>query len=132
MSSIALLADKGPVRAKELAAQISIPGHYLSKVLRKLVEARLLNATKGHYGGFSLGRPAGKIRLIDVLEAVQEDLPAKRCIFGWRKCSSTDPCILHHRWNEVNTSFQNWARRTTLADIQKDAQGSRWLMPPSE
>lgn len=127
-SYIALYQDSGPVRAKDMSTAISIPQHYLSKVLRKLVEADILSATKGHNGGFLLSRSAKKIRLIDILEAVEIAVPPKHCIFGWRMCNSKEPCVLHHRWSSVNESFQKWARTTSLADIKSDAGKSNWIL----
>ena len=127
VSCIAVQGDKNPVAAKDLSKDISIPTHYLSKVLRRLVTAKILVATKGHNGGFMLARPAQKIKIVDILAAVETHVPAKHCIFGWRMCNSKDPCILHHRWSSVNDAFQNWARTTTLADIKNDAESSRWL-----
>ena len=126
-SCIAIQGETAPVAAKDLSKTISIPAHYLSKVLRRLVKARILNASKGHNGGFTLARPAQKIRILDILAAVESAVPAKHCIFGWRMCNSKEPCILHHRWSSVNDAFQNWARTTTLADIRDDAVASRWL-----
>ena len=126
-SYIAVHQESGPVRAKDMSSDISIPQHYLSKVLRKLVESEILAATKGHNGGFVLSKPSKKIKLLDVLEAVEVAVPAKHCIFGWRMCNSKDPCILHHRWSSVNDAFQKWARTTTLADIQDDADKTNWL-----
>ena len=128
-SFIALRQDHGPVRAKDMSAAISIPPHYLSKVLRKLVEAGILLATKGHNGGFALSRPSNKIRLVHILEAVETTVPARHCIFGWRMCSSKEPCVLHHRWSSVNEAFQKWARATTLDDIRKDAVKANWIVP---
>ena len=128
-SYISLRQDQGPVRAKDMSSAISIPPHYLSKVLRKLVEAGILNASKGHNGGFLLSRAASKIRLVHILEAVEIAVPAKHCIFGWRMCNSKDPCVLHHRWSRVNEAFQKWARTTSLEDIRKDATKANWLIP---
>ena len=128
-SYIALRQDQGAVRSKDMSAAISIPSHYLSKVLRKLVEAGILVATKGHNGGFILSRPPSKIRLLHILEAVEAAVPAKHCIFGWRMCDRKEPCVLHHRWNRVNEAFQKWARTTSLEDIRKDAVKSNWIVP---
>lgn len=131
MSNIALTRGAHPVRAKEISSQIQCPQHYVSKVLRKLVTAGLLKAERGHGGGFILARPAEKIMFCQVLEAVQGPLKAKQCIFGWRKCSNTTPCILHHRWNAVSDTFDEWSRTTSLADIQRDADQVEWLVRPA-
>ena len=132
MSTLAIQPDEKLVSAKSLSGETGIPLHYLSKVMRKLVEAGLLDAVKGHSGGFALARSPQKIRMVDIIEAIEAEVPVKHCIFGWRACNSNDPCILHHRWNAVNDAFQEWARKTTLADIRKGAAESSWLLPETK
>lgn len=127
MTNIALAQGAHPIRAKEIAEKIKCPSHYVSKVLRKLVTSGLLKAEKGHGGGFILARPANKIFFSEILQAVQEGMRPKQCIFGWRRCDSNEPCILHNGWDKVSTSFVQWTRETSLADIQSDAQKMNWL-----
>lgn len=128
MASVALARGAEPIRARDLAKNVGASPHYASKVLRKLVKAGLLRATKGHGGGFVLGRSATNVRLIQILDAVSAETQTKACIFGWRRCDSSNPCILHHRWNSVSSAFDEWARKTTLAEIQQDAEHATWLV----
>jgi Rrf2 family protein len=127
MSTVATIDQKAPISAKNLSAETGIPVHYLSKIMRKLVEKGLLSAEKGHRGGFTLAKTPQRIRIIDVIEAVEAHVPVKHCIFGWRACNSQDPCILHHRWSEVNDAFQRWARQTSLSDVKNDAVATGWM-----
>ncbi len=127
MANIALTRGARPIRAKEIASEIGCPAHYVSKVLRKLVTAGLLRAEKGHGGGFLLARSAERIFFCEVLEAVQGASEQKQCIFGWRRCDPKNPCILHHRWSAVSGVFLEWARNTSLGDIQQDAKKMDWL-----
>lgn len=123
MAFLALAAQEPSnkaLRAKDLAERLDVPVFYISKVLRRMVEAGLLKGTKGHGGGFLLAKPARKIRFIDIFEAIEGTIEGRRCVFGWSLCSSTSPCVLHHRWSELNDAFQRWARKTTLSDVQKD------------
>ena len=50
--------DAAAMRAIDLARATQVPVHYLSKVLRRLVDAGLLHSQKGHGGGFVLARRA--------------------------------------------------------------------------
>ena len=122
MACLAIQSQNGPLRARDLATQTQIPTHYISKVLRKMVEAKLLAATKGHQGGFQLALSPSKVRFVDILNAIGLVLKPKHCLFGWRTCSDRRPCILHHRWKEVSDTFRNWAEKTSLADIQCDVE----------
>jgi len=54
MAWLATVSGDEPVRAVDLSSATGIPTHYLSKVLRRLVLANLLESQKGQGGGFSL------------------------------------------------------------------------------
>ncbi|HFE47090.1 MAG TPA: transcriptional regulator, partial [Nannocystis exedens] len=59
-----------PLRARDLSTQSNIPPFYLSKVMRRLVVAGLVDSQRGHGGGFRLAKPPGAIRFFDILEAM--------------------------------------------------------------
>jgi Rrf2 family transcriptional regulator, iron-sulfur cluster assembly transcription factor len=120
MAYMALRTDCTPMRAKDLAEQVNIPIFYLSKILRRMVTADLLKATKGHGGGFLTTKPPEKIRFVDVFSAIEGEVVSASCVFGWDKCSDKTPCVLHHRWKEARRSFETWAKNTTLADVKGD------------
>jgi Rrf2 family protein len=48
----------------------SIPEHFVQKILTLLVRAGIVLATRGARGGFVLARPADRITLLEVVEAV--------------------------------------------------------------
>lgn len=127
MAAISTARGARPLRAAEISSEINCPKPYVSKVLRKLVSAGLLKAEKGHGGGFLLAKRSEQIFFCDIMEAVDTPTRQKHCIFGWRQCNSSKPCILHHRWNKVNSAFTEWSKNTSLQDIQKDAASSNWL-----
>jgi Rrf2 family protein len=53
------------------------PERYLLQVLRKLVLSGVLNSVRGVQGGFRLAKPANKITLLEIVEAV--DGPIGQC-----------------------------------------------------
>jgi Rrf2 family protein len=119
MTLIAAAPEGRATTAIEIAEQADIPAHYVSKVLRRLVQADLLSSQKGHRGGFCLTRPAAKIRFADVLSAIDQELSKNRCAFGWGTCNLRAPCPLHPAWKRLNEAFANWAATTTLADVAR-------------
>ena len=120
MAYVALHADDQRLSSKDIGKEINVPQAYLSKILRRMVAGGLLESNKGHGGGFKLARAPNKIKLIDVFAAMEQDTSPKRCVFGLSVCSSANPCVLHHRWNALNTQFQEWSRNTSLEDIRQD------------
>jgi Rrf2 family protein len=119
MTLIASAPEGQAITGVEIAEQVDIPVHYVSKVLRRLVEAGLLSSQKGHRGGFCLTRPADRIRFADILTAIDQQLSKDRCAFGWGTCNQREPCPLHPAWKRLNEAFSNWAATTTLADVAK-------------
>jgi Rrf2 family protein len=61
---------KIPVASHLTARDQGIPERFLLKVLKPLVAAGMLQSIKGPHGGYQLAKPASKITLLDVIEAV--------------------------------------------------------------
>jgi Rrf2 family protein len=60
----------GWVATHVVAAALGAPENFVRKVLTSLVEAGILRSDRGPGGGFRLARSAGKITLLEVVEAV--------------------------------------------------------------
>lgn len=114
---LATLSEGASVTATELASVTGVPPHYLAKVLRRLVRSGLLVAQRGQGGGFSLARPPARIRMLDVLDALDWAPAKNRCAFGWGACDPSHPCPLHPSWSKLNEAFLRWASTSTLADL---------------
>ena len=59
-----------PIASHLIAQARGIPERFLLKVLKPLVQARVLLSIKGPNGGYRLARPASDISMLEVLEAV--------------------------------------------------------------
>ncbi len=58
------------ILSQSISKEYDIPLEYLLKILQQLVKANVLRSKRGPRGGFSLARPAKKITLLNVIEAV--------------------------------------------------------------
>ncbi len=58
------------VLSQDISKKYDIPLEYLLKILQQLVKADVLRSKRGPRGGFSLARPAKKITLLQIIEAV--------------------------------------------------------------
>jgi Rrf2 family protein len=77
VEALAYLASHGEGRlvpSHEVARACGLSELYLSKLLGHLVRAGLVYGMKGPNGGYRLTRPAGRISLLDVVEAVDGPL----------------------------------------------------------
>ncbi len=67
---MAAVGEEKPVASHLVARARGIPERFLLKVLKPLVSARVLRSVKGPHGGYRLARPAAKISLLEIIEAV--------------------------------------------------------------
>lgn len=68
-----LVADQRsstPISCGQIAHQGNMPERFLLRILSSLVAAKILKSTRGSDGGYTLGRPPGKITLLQIIDAV--------------------------------------------------------------
>ncbi|MEX0904926.1 MAG: Rrf2 family transcriptional regulator [Balneolaceae bacterium] len=121
MTCLVKATGSAPVNSKELADFTDVPSHYLSKIMRKMVEAGYARSQKGHGGGFMMSIEPRKLRIMDVLVAAGFDMEEQPCVFGWEKCDNNKPCPLHPVWKRLKDCFNDWALNTTFEDIRKES-----------
>jgi len=68
---IAQNKDQGLIQSQDVSKKYNIPLEYLFKILQQLVIARILQSKRGPRGGFSLARPATKITMLEIIEALE-------------------------------------------------------------
>lgn len=61
---------KAPVPCSQLAEVGDMPERFLLQVMRNLVNAGVCVSTRGVDGGYRLARPANKINLAEIVEAI--------------------------------------------------------------
>lgn len=105
--------------AKNMSEQLNIPYKYLTKVMTQLVAANILMSTRGREGGYFMAKKADKIRIIDILNAVNESLHDTSCILGSSTCNPEKKCVLHDQWVRPKNSIITMFTSTTLSDIHK-------------
>ena len=59
------------VLSNEISKKYNIPREYLLKIMQELAKADILRSKRGPRGGYSLARPASKISMLDIVEAVE-------------------------------------------------------------
>lgn len=111
---------QGPMLVREIAAAENIPQPFLSKILHGLRAKGLVSSRKGPGGGFILARPAGELRLTEIIEAVDGkcDL-ATTCILGLGECRGDGGCAFHHVWKPFRDQLAAGVESFTLEDAAK-------------
>ncbi len=115
-----------PLSAADIAEAEHIPPYYLAKVLQDLARADLLNSVRGRGGGFLLKRSAKNIKVLEILEAVEN---IKRittaCVLGLDQCDDTVPCPMHETWKQFRENFLQRITEMTLDDLAVELSRKR-------
>jgi Rrf2 family protein len=87
---------------REIAQRMDVPSDFLAKILKKLVKERLAVSSRGARGGYSLGRAASSISMLDVIEAVEGPVQVNLCTDGSEQphesCAFTGACTMYGIW----------------------------------
>lgn len=117
LHTIAMLAQlsEGKLTTRQIAKALNVSEAHLSKVLQRLAKVGLVRSLRGPNGGFSLGREAGQISLLEVFEAIEGPLQSEDCLFGNRVCKNA--CILGDLMHQINKAVKERLTSTTLDRI---------------
>jgi len=58
------------ILSQAISKEYNIPLEYLLKIMQQMVRANVLRSKRGPRGGFSLAKPANKITMLEIVEAV--------------------------------------------------------------
>lgn len=122
LRALSHLAASEPERVtlgRDLAAEISVPAHYLAKVLATMARVGLLAASRGARGGYRLARRPEEIALIEIVEPFEGKRVRPGCLLQPdQPCSDDGACSAHGAWSLVKAAYLRFLETTTLADIR--------------
>lgn len=121
---LAVLAPGQTLPAPKLAEYHGVPAAYLAKHLQALSRAELVESVSGPKGGYRLARPANRISLLDVVEAIEGDEPAFRCSEIRQRGPAASPAECYTRtcgiaramW-AAEAAWKRELRARTIADL---------------
>ncbi len=74
MYELSKYQEDSPMQIKEISANANIPQNYLEQLLSKLRRAELVKSIRGARGGYILAKSAKKIKIVDILLALEDDI----------------------------------------------------------
>ena len=113
-----LAARPGEVlSATELADAAGLEPPTVSKLLKPLAQAGLVEGLRGVHGGYRLARPATDISLIEIVEAMEGPLAITECSQGESQCGIARQCGVRSNWRLINDVVADALRGVTLAQM---------------
>lgn len=108
--------DGVPATADEVARRTRVPKPYLAKILRGLTRAGIVRAKRGVGGGVGLARPASRLTLLEVVNAVEPVQRITACPLGL-PAHGRRLCPLHKKLDDALAAVEAAFASTTLAEL---------------
>jgi Rrf2 family nitric oxide-sensitive transcriptional repressor len=102
--------------AHQIAEATRVPAGYLAKILQGLSRAGLLSSQRGLGGGFRLARPADRLSIWQVVQAVDPISRITTCPMGF-ELHAGRLCALHQRLDEAIARLEKHFSRCTIASL---------------
>jgi Rrf2 family iron-sulfur cluster assembly transcriptional regulator len=115
---VAIAAHKGPGFAdgRRVATAHGLPAQFVSKLLRLLVKAGLLQSLRGPNGGYRLAKTANRISLLEILEAVDGVIGSAVPAAGDQGAGSVD-ARLQSVFDRAAETVRRHLRGTTVGEL---------------
>jgi Rrf2 family protein len=102
---------------KEIADKESISFTYLEKILSQLEKAGIIKSKLGTKGGYLLNKQASKIKMIDVIKALDSQLISIDCLYSKQICPRHRKCQAKNLWSLLEKDIEKFLTKTTLKDL---------------
>ena len=118
---IATMQDKEQrIHIQQIAEQLEIPRHFLSKVMKRLVKNGMLDSTKGHAGGYLINEKTLNTPVMELLTLIDGDEIFKMCVIGFKKCNEHNQCPLHSQVVGAKNQMMSFFSETKIGDLLKE------------
>ena len=103
--------------AMEIASVTGIALSTVSKILKLLVNAKVLVSTRGAKGGYALAGAPEKITIAAVICALEGPIALTECSISQLGCEQASGCEIRGNWSLINQTIHNALESVTLADM---------------
>ena len=106
-------ATRNLVPISLIAKQHHISPKFLSQIAAELKKAGILVSREGKFGGYTLAKSAGKIKILDVLRVLDGELVEGKCFEEGNECV----CGAGDMWADMKTQIEETIGKKTVADL---------------
>ena len=119
MADMAKNYVKEPISLTEISLRQGISISYLEQLFLKLRKNNLVQSSRGPLGGYVLSKPPEEIKLLSIINAVDEKIKTVKCKKESKKsCNGKSiKCITHNLWDDLETYINKFFEDNTLNDI---------------
>lgn len=108
-----------------LAERVRLELPTVSKVLKQLAQAGLVESFRGTRGGYRLARAPERITVADVVAAIEGPFGMTECSVHAGLCGHEPHCGVRANWRRISDAIEQALRGVTLADMRAPASRRR-------
>jgi len=115
---IRVLSDYEKRNLKEICKMENIPNAYGYKIIRKLVNAQLIECFLGASGGYQLVADLQEITLYDIVAIIEPGFAVAKCIN--ETCSQYEErrlCLVHQEFAAIQGQIVVMLKRKSIAEV---------------
>lgn len=106
------------VGIKDIVEAIDTPEAFTAKILQILSKKKIVLSVKGPNGGFEIPKEnLDKIKLSEIVDAIDGDDLYTQCALGLSICSQEKPCPLHNKLVLVKNELKHILQNTTVLEV---------------
>ena len=111
--------DKGALlSASVLSERAGLPEPTVSKILKLLGKAGIIESARGVSGGYRLDKSAENVPVTAIIGAIDGPIALTACVEDSDEtCALQGVCAMNGRWNPVNRALRAALDNVTLADM---------------
>lgn len=119
MVALAKNNSRQPLSLAQISKQEHISQSYLERLFIKLRADDLVRSSKGASGGYLLSRPAKKINIFEIVEALEGPVAVFYCLAEDqpKTVCSAHSCLTKRVWQQLQKNVVATLRKFTLADL---------------
>ncbi|MBL4727520.1 MAG: iron-responsive transcriptional regulator RirA [Rhizobiaceae bacterium] len=105
-------------RVPDIAEAYGLSEAYLFKILKPMMDAKIIESVRGRNGGIRLARDAADITLFDVVRVTEENFALAECFDDENSdCPLIDSCGFNSALREALNAFFEVLGKYTIADM---------------
>ena len=103
--------------AREVAEGLGLPVPMVSKVMKSMARAGLLESHRGSKGGFHLSKRPSELSVADMIAALEGPVALTECQIGPLLCQHEGNCSVQEPWSVINRAVRGTLATITLEDL---------------
>ncbi|MGZ5190192.1 MAG: RrF2 family transcriptional regulator [Flavisolibacter sp.] len=120
---IAIMQDeKRFIQSEEIAQNLTVPKHFMSKILKSLVKDGIISSVKGPTGGFTTNSRTLGVPLMKIFRKTEGEETFETCVLRLNHCNPFHPCPLHSQIENIRQKLDFVLVNTTIEDLLKKNQ----------